>query len=137
MKTSNRISMRLLLVALISLFVAGNLSAQPGRDGRRPPRLPDAERIEAMVEDLAKTLSLTEEQETAVLELHVAHFDAARELMEKNEGGRGDARQAMEDLRKDLEEQVGAVLDDDQRATYEKLMEDRRARNARQRSKRR
>ncbi len=88
--------------------------------------LPDAEGIEQMVDELDASLSLTDEQEASISRLFVAHFDDARKLMEENKGGRGSGRQAMDASRKELEEQVGDLLDDEQRAAYEKLMEDQR-----------
>lgn len=88
-----------------------------GRGG--PPPLPDAEQIEAMVDELDEALDLSDEQEAQVSELYVAHFEEVEEAMSD---GRPD-RSRMESLRSDFEDDVKAVLDDDQQEAFDEYLE--------------
>lgn len=86
-----------------------------GRGG--PPPLPDAEQIEVMVDELDEALDLTDEQEVQVSDLYFAHFEEIEELMSDRP-----ERSRMESLRSDFEDDVKAVLDDDQKAAYEEYL---------------
>ncbi|MGD9899475.1 MAG: hypothetical protein AB7T22_10165 [Calditrichaceae bacterium] len=110
-----------MLVMLISLIITGNLFAQ--RQG--PPALPDSAQIVKIVDELAEALTLTEEQKSAITDLHFTHFADAKELMEANKGDRESNRQAMEDLRKDFDNQIKELLNDDQIAKYEAYIKNR------------
>lgn len=80
------------------LLISGNLSAQPqGQAG--PPPLPDSEQIVEMVDELAETLSLSEDQKSDISDLYFSHFEEVKELRDKHEGDREDHRQAMDVLR--------------------------------------
>ncbi len=111
-----------MLLMLISLIITGNLFAQ--RQG--PPKLPDSEQIVKMVDELAEALTLTNEQNSAITDLYMAHFEDAKELMEENKGDRESQREAMEDLKKDFDNRVKELLNDDQIAKYEAYMKDRK-----------
>ncbi len=111
-----------MLLMLISLIITGNLFAQ--RQG--PPKLPDSEQIVKMVDELAEALTLTKEQKSAITDLYMAHFEDAKELMEENKGDRESQREAMEDLKKDFDNRVKELLNDDQIAKYEAYMKDRK-----------
>ncbi len=111
-----------MLLMLISLIITGNLFAQ--RQG--PPKLPDSEQIVKMVDELAEALTLTKEQKSAITDLYMAHFEDAKELMEENKGDRESQREAMEDLKKDFDNRVKELLNDDQIAKYEAYMKDKK-----------
>ncbi|NQV36472.1 MAG: hypothetical protein HQ509_00515 [Candidatus Marinimicrobia bacterium] len=81
--------------------------------------LPDSKQIVQMVDELATALSLTEEQKTKVSEMHFAHFEEAKDQMEKSKTSRNNDRHAMDALRKEFEEQVKAVLNDEQKKQFE------------------
>ena len=133
MNRHHNINRCLLFVVLGGLLFAGSLSAQPPRDGNRLPALPDSARIAQMVDEMATALSLTEEQKSAVSELHFAHFADAKALMEKRQGDRESHRQAMDALRKTFDEQVKALLTDEQKAKYKTFMKNRGPRPGHQR----
>ena len=57
-----------------------------------------------MVADLAKAISLSDEQEEKVSDLYFEHFDKVAEQQEKSQGSRGSGREAMQKLNADLEE---------------------------------
>jgi len=109
----------------ISLLMAGSLMAQPEQNENRGPKLPDSAEITKMMDELAENLSLTEDQKSKISELHFAHFSEAKVMREKRQGDRENNREAMENLRKGFDEQVGAVLTDDQKKDYKKYMKKR------------
>jgi len=121
-KKTNRVVLTFLT---ISLLLAGSLMAQPEQSEGRGPKLPDSAEITKMMDELAENLSLTEDQKSKISELHFAHFSEAKVLMEKRQGDRENNREAMEGLRKGFDEQVGAVLTDDQKKNYTKFMKKR------------
>lgn len=85
---------------------------QGGQQG--PPAAPTADEIEEMVSDLAKEILLSEEQEEQVLELYTTHFE---DVEDKTSSGRPD-RDEMEALKTSLENDVKALLTDDQKKLY-------------------
>lgn len=95
---------------------------QPGSGGNQPPALPDSTQIEQIVAQTAATLDLTDEQTGQVSELYFEHFDEAQKLLDGSEDSRDDQRRKMDVLRADLEEEVKAVLNDEQKAEFEKMM---------------
>ncbi len=93
----------------------------PQRGEKRPPRLPDSEQIEQQVNELAEALSLSDQQKSEILTLHINHFNQAKTMMSDNPD-----REKMEQLRKELEEQVMAVLDDEQKVKYSEYMKNQK-----------
>lgn len=118
------------------LLISGNLSAQPQRQSGPPP-LPDSEQIVEMVDELAETLSLSEEQKSDVSDLYFVHFEEARKLRNEHEGDRENHRQTMDALRDDFEEQVKEILTDEQITEFEVFMKDRQKQRGENRSGRR
>lgn len=60
---------------LFCVFLIWNRSqAQPGQP-QQPPMLPDSSQIVQMVDELAKAVSLSEQQKEKVLKLHLEHFN--------------------------------------------------------------
>lgn len=103
------------------LLFCSSLLAQPGQNRNHPPRLPDSEQIVEMVEELASTLSLDDEQKSELSKLYFAHFAEAKELMEKHKGDRENHRQAMDALKKEFDAQIQALLNDEQKEKYIKF----------------
>lgn len=96
----------------------GKGGSQGGRQGG-PPELPTSQEIETMVSDLSDDLILSEEQEVQVLELYTEHFE---EVEEKTSSGRPD-RDEMEAIKTSLENDVKALLRDDQEELYTTYLE--------------
>jgi len=104
------------IIIMISgiLLLAIQLYAQDHRGQRRPdgpPPLPDSAQVVQMVDQLAGDLSLSAEQKAEVLQLHHEHFAKAREMKDKQRG-------SMENSRKDFEDQVEALLTDEQKTQF-------------------
>jgi Spy/CpxP family protein refolding chaperone len=106
---------------LCMILIAGSSYAQQGGSrgggqggGQRPPKLPTTKEIKEMVSDMAKEISLNEEQEDEILDIYQAHFD---EVEEKTKSGRPD-RNAMESLKTNFEKEVNAVLTEEQQELY-------------------
>lgn len=116
MKTLRSILMMSLL--FVTVFACGQ---PPGGGGQRggqqgPPPIPDEEQIEKMVGQISKDVSLSEEQETTILQLYTWHFQAVKE---KTSGKSRPDREEMEKMKADLEEQVKAVLSEEQVEKYD------------------
>ncbi|MDE3742015.1 hypothetical protein [Maribacter polysaccharolyticus] len=110
---------------LCALMITGTTFAQRGGQGggqQGPPPMPSDDEIVEMVSDLADEISLDEGQEAEILELYQAHFE---EMESKMESGRPD-RDEMEALMSDFEEDVNAVLTDEQQKLYKKYLKNNR-----------
>ena len=127
MERQQVINYRFLSLILGMLLIAGNLFAQPQQRGgmQGPPPLPDSVQIVKMVDELATAISLSDEQKKQVSELHFAHFEEAKELMEENKSDRENHRQAMDDLRQEFDEQVKELLTEKQLKDFEKFIKNR------------
>lgn len=99
---------------------------QQGGSQQEPPALPTDDEIEEMVEDLAKEILLSDEQESQVLVLYKEHFE---QVESKTKSGRPD-RDEMEELKEDFEDDVNEVLTKDQ----QKLFKDYQKKNKKERS---
>ena len=120
---------------LCMILVAGTSYAQQGgsrgggqRGGQRPPKLPTAKEIKEMVSDMAKEISLNEEQEDEILDIYQAHFD---EVEKKTKSGRPD-RNEMESLKTNFKKEVNAVLTEEQQELYSAYLKEN---SSKQRSK--
>lgn len=124
-------SRRLIGMMIICAVLAGGsvALAQGGRPGGGrgggqerggPPPLPDAEQIEAMVDQLDEALDLSDEQEEQVSELYFDHFEEVKSAMTDRPD-----RSRMESLRSAFEENVKAVLDDDQQEAFAEYLKSR------------
>ncbi len=74
----NNVSSIINIFPLLGLFLSITLQAQPRKRPDNPPMPPDSSQIVKMVDHLAKSLSLTEEQIAEVVELHFTHFNKIR-----------------------------------------------------------
>lgn len=113
----NNIWKALVVVLMITTSACGQQRGPRGQQGggqQGPPELPTTKQIEKMVDKLSSEILLSEEQETKVLELYKNHFE---EVESKTKSGRPD-RSEMEELKEDFEDDVKAVLTEDQEKLY-------------------
>jgi len=111
-----------LLSILVCVFLISNLSqAQPGRQ-HRPPMLPDSSQIVKMVDELAKAISLSEQQKEQVLKLHFEHFNQAKNMMEKEQKHHEEMRKAHDESREKFEKQIKALLNEKQQAEFDEFL---------------
>ena len=104
----------LALVITTTAFAQQRGGGQRGGEQGGPPALPTAKEIKTMVSDLSGDLLLSDEQEEQVLELYTTHFE---DVEDKTSSGRPD-RDEMEALKTSLENDVKALLTDDQKKLY-------------------
>lgn len=130
MKTLKKISL-IIVIALLGTNIA---FAQGERQGKPqgPPSIPDEEQIAKMIEDLSAELSLDSEQEKKLAELYTGHYEKVEALQEQNKGSRGAGREAMSDLRSDLDKNVKALLSKEQLTKYNEWMKKQRQQRGRQ-----
>lgn len=121
MKTYKKLSLLIILA-----FLSTNIVFAQDRPQGSPP-IPNDEQIEEMVKDLAKEISLTNEQEEQVSDLYVEHFEKVAAQQEKNKGSRGAGREAMGKLTSDLEDSVNALLTKDQKKLYEAYLKEQKS----------
>ena len=117
MKTTIK-SITSITLLLCAILVSSTTYAQQGKKNggqKGPPPLPSSQQIEEMVSDMSKEISLSEDQESEVLEIYTAHFE---EVEDKTKSGKPD-RKEMEALRSDLEKEVNALLTEEQQKLYE------------------
>lgn len=131
MTAINQIKIFTLCLLLVSGFSGNAMGAGQGgpgqgpRGGGQPPALPDSTQIVEIVEQTAQALSLNGEQEVLISDLYFAHFAEARALMDSAQGQGGNNREQMDALRQDFEEEVVALLDDEQKEEFVKLVQKR------------
>lgn len=117
-------NIKMVLLILAAVLTTTLASAQKERP-QGPPPLPSDGQIKEMVADMAKELSLTDKQEEQVSDLYFEHFEKAEELQKSDSGNRGGGREAMENLKADLEENVNALLTKEQQKLYKAWMEEK------------
>lgn len=88
-----------------------------------PPMLPDSVRIEKMVDELARELSLSAAQKQKIRDLHFAHFAKVKAMLEKN---REEQRKRMEVSRKEFEKQITSELSKKQAEEFVRFTETHR-----------
>jgi Spy/CpxP family protein refolding chaperone len=117
-------------MVVVAILFAEMLNINPAiaqdRQQHPPMRTPDSAQIDKMVKELAKEISLTEEQQTQVTELYFAHFNKAKAKMQKSEAKHEKLEKRREENRKDFENQVGELLNEDQKAKFKEFMKDQR-----------
>lgn len=125
-KNRNRLNIALIVCAML---IAGMSYAQQGgsRGGgqgrQQPPPLPSSKEINEMVSEIAEEILLDEDQEADMLKLYVDHFD---EVEERTKSGRPD-RNEMESLKTDFENEVNALLTEDQQDLYSAYQKNNRS----------
>ncbi|UMB59649.1 hypothetical protein MHL31_11225 [Lutibacter sp. A80] len=126
MNISKRKVWKVLIIALIvstSAFAQQRGGQRGGeRGGQRGgqqtqqarPAAPTTEQIEEMVSELSNEILLSEDQQSKILVLYKEYFE---EIESKSSSGRPD-RDEMQALKEDFEDNVKAVLTEDQQKLY-------------------
>lgn len=106
------------IILLLVITFAVNLTyAQPGGQ-QGPPKLPNDKQIDKMVVNLAKELSLTDDQTEKISELFTSHFKELTDLMGDGNNSRPD-RKVMEQMKEDFENDVKENLSKSQSSLYD------------------
>lgn len=103
----------------------GGGGGQQGAGPHQPPALPDSTQIVKIVDEMAASLALTDQQKSQVSELHFTHFADAKELMSSSQSDRETHRRKMNGLRKKFENDVKALLDDEQKKKFDEFAKSR------------
>ena len=112
------------MLMLTAFLVMAGLSFAQQR-GRGTPE----ENAKRASERLEKELSLSAAQTDSVYAYSLAQNKAMRQAFEDlREGDRQQMRKRMQELRKQTDAKILSVLDDNQKTTYKKLIEERPAR---------
>lgn len=118
MNTSKRFNLIIALLFAAIFFLTTSLSAQQ-RQGQGPPPIPNETQINKMVEDLSVELSLTDAQKTEILSLYTDHFNDVQKSMAN---GERISREEMESLKKEFEDEVKSLLNENQQDLYEEFI---------------
>ena len=105
------------------LFFSINLSAQQRQERNQPPKPPSTEAVNKMVDELSTKLSLNKSQKQKVSDLYTAHFNEVRGSIKNNEKNVG--REEMEKKRRNFEEQIKSLLNDEQKLAFDQFMKSR------------
>lgn len=108
----------------ITLLCAGNIFAQPPQ-GRG---MPDSARTAAMVDTLAKKLTLSKEQKEKVSKIYFVAFAEGRKAFEQNQGDWQAMRETRMKINEKRDNDVKALLNDNQKKLYDKFLEEQRQR---------
>jgi Spy/CpxP family protein refolding chaperone len=125
MKTLFRLS---LMLAVASLLSFNQVEAQRGHSHGPGPGQgygPDSCHIQMMVNDLAEELSLTTDQEQKILELHYAHIEKVKSFRDEYKNDCVAGKAAHEADRKELDDEVRKVLNNDQAVKFEQFILER------------
>ncbi len=132
MRTMTRLAFGAVLAAgLVLAPQAGAQSEQPvrlGRDGQRGERMNPEQRVERRVGVLTERLQLSTQQAAQVRQILTQEQTQMQALRQKAQGGadRESLRPEMQAIRQRGEQQLEAVLTEQQRATYRELRESMR-----------
>lgn len=97
----------------------------------QPPQgrgMPDSTQIAAMVDTLAKKLSLTKELKEKVGKIYFAAFAEGRKAFEKNRGDWLAMREARMQIDEKRDAEIKALLNDEQKKLYDKFIQEQRQR---------
>lgn len=108
----------------ITLLCAGNIFTQPPQ-GRG---MPDSARTAAMVDTLAKKLTLSKEQKEKVSKIYFVAFAEGRKAFEQNQGDWQAMRETRMKINEKRDNDVKALLNDNQKKLYDKFLEEQRQR---------
>ncbi|HAB51623.1 MAG: hypothetical protein A2315_06855 [Ignavibacteria bacterium RIFOXYB2_FULL_35_12] len=128
MSFSCKLNIRILALVSGIFLLSANILAQPDQRPHQPPTPPDSTRIVKMVNELSTALSLSKDQKEKITRLHFAHFQEAGELMKKDKAIHENNRAKMDALRKEFDEQVEALLNNDQKKKFEEFFKEHRHR---------
>lgn len=120
MKTIKTISLlSFLLISSMSFAQGPNNGPRGGQQG--PPPIPSEKQIKNMVNDLSDEISLSEDQETQVLDLYLVHFE---EMEKKTSGNSRPERSEMETFETAFQNDVKALLSESQQTQYEAYLKE-------------
>lgn len=114
-------NIKTILLIIVAIVTTNIVSAQEGRP-QGPPPIPSDKQIKEMVTELSKELSLADEQEEKVSDLYFDHYEKVAEQQELNKAKKGEGREAMQKLNKELEDSVNDLLTEDQQKIYESYL---------------
>lgn len=118
------------MIALTLLLTAYSAYAQPGHGKGQRGQFnhwgPDSCRVQLMVDDLAKELSLSDKQRHEIEELHYAHMAEAQELRGNYRNDCVRERNARLELREKIDIETRKVLDKGQQEKYDDFISERR-----------
>ena len=123
MNKQRRFNTGIFLIIVSMLFISGNLLAQQQPEKNGPPKPPAVTDVNKMVDDLSTKLSLDKAQKQKVSDLFTAHFNNDRESI-GNKKGKGSPEE-MQQKRKDFEEQVKSLLNNEQKVAFDNFMKSR------------
>ena len=89
----------------------------------------DSERIEKKVEKLAEKLSLTTDQKEGISSLYLSHSELIKEIRESEDKDRKEKREEINMLKNELDENIMALLNDEQIAKFEEFKANRKKRS--------
>lgn len=119
MKKKTRLSVIIGLIILIgsTLSLTSQAQEHQKRKQQGPPPIPNEKEVDKMVNDLSKTLSLSEEQTKKISKMYTKHFDEVRSKVDESRP----KREEMEQLRSDFVKDVKSVLDEDQKKKFDEF----------------
>ena len=107
---------RVLIIVTINLvFITTNLVAQPRNDRMTSPPPPDSIHIQKMVDEMEKELSLTVEQKKEISTIFLTQMKAGKKKRDLMEAKRIEENRQ---VRKEVDEKVKAVLNEEQAMAY-------------------
>ena len=115
-----------------SLFMlTALLGAQPG-PGKGPhhggpgTHMPDSCRAKHMMDNLTKDLSLSADQQQKITAIHKAHFEKMKAMREQDSICMARNREQHMQMRSDMDNEIKALLNAEQKSKYDSIMADRR-----------
>lgn len=115
-----------LLILLTSMAVSAQPGQGKGHHGGHGHWKPDSCRIQLMVEDLSKELSLSEDQKKQIEEIHYAHMNDVEKIHEEYKNDCVRDREECIQLREKMDADVKKVLNKEQQTLYDEFMKERR-----------
>ncbi|MCI0692065.1 hypothetical protein L0337_08680 [candidate division KSB1 bacterium] len=88
--------------------------------------MPDSARTAAMVDTLAKKLTLSKEQKEKVGKIYFAAFEENKKAFEKNQGDWQARREARMKINEKRDNEVKALLTEEQKKIYDKFLQEQR-----------
>ncbi len=128
MKTIERVIQSGMVVTAIACMTILGCQAQPGNGthGGHGSGGPDSCHMKQMVADMAKELSLSDDQQLKIEEIHYAHMQEMKALHDKYKNNCEGEPEAHHKLMQKLEGDIKAVLNADQQAKYDEFIKDKR-----------
>ncbi len=120
MKKQSQILAAFIVIVFCVFGSSGKLYSQPPQ-GRRPPMLPDSIHIVQRVNELANTLSLSDQQKAGILKLHFEHFGQIKQMMLKEKEHQEKMRSAHDQLKEQFEASILRLLTDEQKTKFEEF----------------